>query len=379
MGYLAVAAACKCAEVAVNYSADAIGGAIGYTVRGNTIKNLTNMGQSMAGFPGKVIGGFLGSSAAGIGINHAAELSSAVSGGIREIGALGIEFAKGKHKPVAPTQNGNEQTTALVSSSEPKTSSADTTKPAHQDENKTDWSSFGFTIGKAALVIGAGVGAAAFGVGVLAPLAVSAAGALPDVASALTDKALDPNTIDFSTQVAIPVVTQVAIGAFSALAGGYVTNKVIENTYNQRVVLGEKIGKTIGSYMPDCISGFFTSAGRIAGTIDAGRVAMSPETVKKAINAGNTTQQVVETTLTVANAFAQKDEQTESWKKTAAVISIGIGAAGLLAVAAPEIAALTVGAAFINAAGSTTQYIKAKVMNQQNAETKTVAEKPVAA
>lgn len=389
---LAAAAGYKAGTVAVGYAAGVAGGHVGYAAMQNTVGRFSSIGGCIAGAPGRFFGGIIGSSAAGIGVNNAVKQARTVSTAVNEIGSLGIDLLRQQNQiksnivvlekqdnsPTAPqpvevnavSEASEKSDTAVIGNDLEVVIEADANGDALvvsaplEEVQGTNWKNVAFTVGKAALVIGVGATAVASGAGVFLPLATAAASAIPDVASALTEKAVNYDSLNFIDNVAVPVATQIAIGAAGALAGGYVTNKIIENAYNSRVALGEKIGTAVGSYMPDFTKGFFTSTGRVIGTIDAGRVAMAPATVEKAISAGAATRQAVETSLQIAAVIAENQEDSGAWWKTAAVIGGGLAAGAIFTAIAPEAAAVAGGVALLSVAGSFTQYVKGRVLMQ---------------
>lgn len=353
---MAVGAGSYAGYAALNYTANTTANHLALWEIANTQKNVANLGGFIAGRPGQFVGNGLGMCAAGLGINQAVKTANNVSGAIKEIGGVGIELAKQRIHPAKKTF-----TTVPAPKEDGKISEPQ--KLVGVEEQGIDWGTT-YKVGKAALIIGATVGATALGAGVFAPMALSALRAVPDVAEAVMEKARDPKSIDFIGHVAAPAVTDLAIGAAGTLAAGYVAHQVVQNAYNGRVTTFTKLGKAVDSIMPDCVKGAAKTVGRWVGHVDAGRVALSPGTVNKAVQAGETTKQVVETGLGIAAMAATNPNEGSGWLKTAAVIGTGVVAAAAFTAVAPQAAAFAIGSIALNAAAPTARYIKAKYMGE---------------
>lgn len=349
------------------YAGSAIAGAVGYGLMNNTVTNFTEVGSRIAGPIGGAAGNVLGRGAAGLSVNTAVGYARNISGAVDALADAGFALHQQSATPLAVISN-----TAGSALAEKKVEALETPQPQVTlvQQPQTTWKQVAWQAAKVAATVGVGVGAVAMGVGVLAPLAVSAANAIPDVASALAEKAADPANVSLVGDVVAPFTTQMAIAGISTLAGGVATYNYIESAHDGRIAMGAKVGGVIDGWMPNGVKGTFTSAGRIAGTIDAGRHAMSDPVVARAIQAGANTQTVVESGLNIANTIVQQqvsntEAEASGWGETARKAAWVVGgavAAGGFALIAPEAAAVAGGAALLSVAAPFARYAKAKVM-----------------
>jgi hypothetical protein len=389
---MAAAAGYKVAQVGVNYTAETAGRHVGYTMLNNTVKNFTTLCSYVPG--GRFFGNVIGTSAAGLAVPHAVEQSNKVSQAVKDLGNLGINMIRQYNQPtvdnkiVVLLKNQNNAPKAAPAADlqqvpgDVEQPAANAEMPQEQplveqpivveqqieqinqpQQPQVSWGQVAYNVAKVSAPLVVGAGLAAVGVGAFAaPIITNGLLTLPDILKAATEKATSPENLDFVSNIAAPVAIDMAVAAAGTFVGGYVTKAVIDNAYNSRVNQFTNMGAKVDSFLPEKMQGAFKAVGNMVGHVDAGRVAMSPKTIDKAIKSGEATKTIVEAGLGLTAAAVQgQAEGTSTWMKTAAIVTVGITGAAAFAAIAPSAALTTAAIAAVNVTPYLVTYAKGKL------------------
>lgn len=351
----------KGASEAVTYTAEATAGHYGYNLLTNTVRNCAYVGSSLFGTVGGLFGSkVVGPALAGAALPLVKEHSDQLAGAINTVGQVGLDAGinavkthRAKSKQVqAPKIN-------LEKEQDVKPEEKVEHTVSQSFDSETAWK-----ISKAAVVIAGSAVILASGIGVMAPVLIAAAGAVPDIIEAINAPAKEADEVSFMGDIAMPVVTELAINAAASTLGNIARFNTVQNAFNGRVQQGRELGEKVG----------LGKVGEFLGTVDAGRVAMSAETLAKAETNGTATKAIVGTSLNLANELynAQSvSEEPSTWTGTALKVAGYTAAAGLIGAGlwfTPAVAAAAGGAALLNVAGKGITYVKAVYMNPNNTE-----------
>lgn len=332
--------ATKAAGSVIDYVADAGAGHIAYKTMNNTIDVFANKGAEYAGDMGRTVGKVVGKVAAGASLPVIHEEKKAVAGAIRTVGKVALDGSK--------------------------------------KENKSSVLDTSMKILKNTAVVGGAV-AVASGFVAATPIAlgVAAVGALTDSFKAVATEVTPSEKVHFVDDVLINGVKQMAFTAAGTAAGHIARIGAIQNAYDNRVEEFMKVGNTISSssWVPKFVTPFINKVAKIAGTVDAGRVAFSEDMIESANEAGNLVENVVTTGLQVGDAVISDAKPTDTWKDTARrTFWLGTGALGVgtLVALAPEVAAVTGGLAALGVMGKGVRWA---VLKLKKPEAETVAKK----
>lgn len=401
LGAIAGSIALEGARATFGYATDVAGKAYGMKLISNTVQNGATIGKYVGSYvglsgAGAVVGETLGKAAAGNFIETAAQQAGSVTNALNTVGAtlgtIGSNLVnnqkaakkitpltaeeKNTAKAVTDLQatadkvEGNaedqaENTEANAAKSEVDT--AENSESAKAVEN-VEWIKTATNVA----IIASAVGTLAIGGGIFLPVAAAMVANGPKIAEAMTSE--KPNT-SFSSDLQSATI-DVGIAALANMAGGLAAYNVVQNAYDQRLGLCQRIGSGIGSYMPECVGNIFTTAGNVVGMAEGTRVALDPTTIAKAVEMRTNTQVAVQAGLDLTNAVVQKQTtnataEGSTWYDTAkagATITTAAVAAGCLVYTAPVVAPITLGAAAIKMLPSGIEYARAKLFTEAKEE-----------
>jgi hypothetical protein len=341
MGKAAAAWGWQALKGTVSYASSAISGHVGMGFLNSTVMTYAEKGKAY-GPVGEMAGTIFGKVIAGQGIEATQAQVQMLDKGLTSMGLAVINAAS------SPSSEKNG-----VKSDTEKGGGSSLTSRALQ-------------VGKVAAVVAGGVAIA----GGLVPAATvglvsAAATALPKIAqSALSEPTLQENT-DFVENIVVRAAKTVITESAATLVGNYVRYDQVLKAYDFRCEQGKWLGENIfGSYTPEYVKNVTSKVGKFAGTIDAGRYAMSAETIKKANGAAETAEQLVKAGFGAVNVITTSNLQSSSstWdtaRKTLWVAGAVLSAAALVVVA-PEIAPFVAGTATLSATSEVITWAKSQ-------------------
>ncbi|HEY4831459.1 MAG TPA: hypothetical protein VIH61_02755 [Waddliaceae bacterium] len=339
LGKAAVSLGWEVLKVTAHYGSAVISGHAGMRIVNATVNSFADRGK-LYGPAGKFVGNFFGKVVAGQGITATQSQVQMFNQGL---GSVGI---------------------AIINAAAP----AATEKSDIENNQGTSLASRAFQVGKVAAVVAGGVAVA----GGLVPAATvglvsAAATALPKIAqSAMTTPKPQEQQADFVENIVVRAAKTVITESAATLVGNYVRCDQVLKAYDFRCQQGKFLGENIfGSYTPDCMKNVTAKVGELAGAIDAGRYAMSDETIKKACDTAETAEQMVKAGLgvvSVVTAKALEQPSSSNWdtaRKTLWVAGAVLCGAALVVVA-PEVAPFVAGTATLSAASDVITWAKSQ-------------------
>jgi len=352
VGSIAVAAGTaaltQAAKYAVSYAADAVSGHVGVTVLNQIVHDAAAIGAK-AGIIGRKIGKLVGKAAAGHSLPTVASKVKAMAATITAAGHQAIDlFAKSEEKE--DKRNANLLTAAM-------------------------------NVGKVGLALGGGV-ALASGIVPLAGagLAFAAADAIPRVFKAAFETPTSTKVVSLVDDIMVPIAKNLAYEGLGAFVGNVTRYNQIKNTFDYRVSQGEKAGELVGQYLPNCMKDAAKKIGGAVMKIDAGRFAMTEQSIQRANDVADACESLVKGGVSLADAAIQstgKGEASTSYFDTAkkvAVISAGVAGGVAMAALAPSLAPVVAGTALLGVADKIVYYVKGKLYDAKE-EVAEVAER----
>lgn len=384
-GAIAGSIAWEGAMATLGYATDVAGKAYGMQIIKNTVANGAELGTYVGSYVGlsgvgAVVGETLGKATAGNFIEVAAQQAGSVTTALNTVGAtlgtIGSNLVDNQKtaKKVTPLKTAEEKNTAEaaknlqtaankaeenaeVSAPESEVATAEGNESAKAIEN-VEWIK---TATNVAIIAGA-VGTLAVGGGILLPVAAALVANSSKIVEAMTSE--EP-VASFSGDLQSATI-DVGITALAHMTGGLAAYNVVQNAYEERLGLCQRIGSGIGGYMPGCLGNIFTKAGNVVGMAEGTRVALDPATIQKAVEIRVNTQVAVEAGLNLTKAVVQKQTvhataEESTWYDTAkagVTITTAAVAAGCLVYAAPLAAPAALGAAAVKLLPSGIEYAR---------------------
>lgn len=311
---MVVSAMEKVATTVIGYAAEAAAGHMGYKALTNIVDECADKGAQLAGKAGREVFKVAGKVVAGASLPAIQEEKQAVAGALRSVGVMALDAS---------------------------------TKKDAEKSKKSNWVSTALNVAKFGTIIAGGIAAVACPPLVAGPAiiatATAAAASVPDVINAFREEIDPENKPSLVDDVLVPSVKKLAFAGVAGMVGNVVSFNTIETAYNGRIDQFADAGKVIGSYLPERVSPYVETIARAAGTVDAGRYAMSDTMVESAKNAGNFAKNAVQTGLEVGDNIIASSKKTDSWKDTAKRVGwLALGALVIPAAVAlaPEAAAV---------------------------------------
>lgn len=365
LGKGAALVATHVAKAGVDYASEAFAGHVGIKVLTNMVSEAAATGASVAGRLGEMAGNFFGRAIAGHSLPEVSSKVKWIGETLRSAGNAAIDAltAKDEEKP-APAD-------------------AEAGAEAKAPEANSKYLDAAVQVGKIAATIAGGV-ALASGIVPMAGVGLmyAAADAVPKIIKAALEVPSDK--VDLVDDVIVDVAKKFAVEGISQVIGNVVRFDTVKNAYDARVAEGVKTGNWVGSYLPKCMQGVAEKVGRFAGTVDAGRFAMSDEVIKKANTAADTAEQFVKGGLGLADAVVTKGFNTEAptlydKARKVAVIAAGVAGGAALCALAPQAAPIIAGTALLSVSDKIVSWAKGKICGAlpQEVVAKKEIDKPV--
>jgi hypothetical protein len=310
----------------------------------------------------------VGPAIAGGNLKEAASLAEKVTGAVRILGSVAGSAVNHQLNKKPVVSEAPLVVVAADGSGLEALNNSDTTATV---ASSFDWGDAAVKTAQAAAVLVGTVGIFASGAAVIVPIAVAAANALPEMASALT--ANQPQQqMDFVEEVAMPMAKALLFTGASVALGNIVRFNVVKGAFNRSVDSWKGSGQRVDGWLPSCMQGSCEKIGHVVGWIDGGRQAMKPEVHARAEETGQIVQKVFQCGLTIADEYSTSAAQgPRSWADTARKVAYTAGAlaagAGLVCLA-PEVAAVTGATTLLSVAGKAITYLRSPVALAEKAE-----------
>lgn len=359
IGKAAATIGIQVAKKGVEYASKAYSGHTGIAVLNGIVNGSKKSGENVAGKIGGMVGSILGKAAAGHAVPVISSQVKAIGETLQNAGYEIIDIATQKDEGKDKTE---EKPSKTLSTALQVTKIAAT------------------VVGTAAVAAGI---APVCGIGVTYAIA----DALPKIINAAMKETDEEKQQDLG-DILSSAAKKVCIESAGVLIGNVVRFDQIKGAYNARVAQGELAGKTVGSYLPGFMRGAAEKAGKLFGTVDAGRYAMSPEVLQKANDASEAAEQIVKGGLKLTDAVVsskcKKQESTAlGTMKKVAWISAGVAGGIALAAIAPEVAPVIAATSLLSVSDQIVSWAKGKFYAKEKAieapveEQKAADEKPL--
>jgi len=355
----------KAAHTGVTYGAKAAAGHWGYDVLSSVVnKSIETFGNLIGG---KVIGPML----AGGAVDKVATSVNAVADALEVIGQTVIDCAAPEKKKTISVEkfekmisaDGSEVETANVISE---------AKVKKKSSEKVNWADAATKILKAGSIL---VGAAGvMGLGAAAPIVMAVADVAPKLAKVLNDP-----TAQKEVDIVDDIVKNIAVNLFATLSGTLASNMTkyatVKDAYDGSIQYGESIAAGVNKFLPKSIHETTKKIGSFVGWVDAGKVAMSAETIAKANQAGDSAGTLVSKGIKIINSVVDvmcessgNDDSIFEMARKGAWVATGILAGTALTVVAPQAAALVGMTAVVGVSDKIAAYALQKLAPKQPAK-----------